>query len=52
MAQQPRLGAEMKSQIEGAVKEKEKAAEGKAEFEQKKPKPELFKEIEAKAKEH
>ena len=50
MAKQPHFGPQMKSRIEGAVKEKEKAAEGKAEFEPKKP--ELLKEIEAKAKQH
>ena len=37
MAEQPKLGAEMKDQIAGAVKEKEKIAEGKAEFDKKKP---------------
>ena len=50
MAEQPHFGPEMKSPIEGAVKEKENIPEGKAEFEPKKP--ELLKEIEAKAKEH
>ena len=47
--QQPHLGAEMKNQIEEAVKEKEKIAEGKAAFDAKKP--EMFKEIAEKAKE-
>ena len=49
MAEQHHLGADMKSQIEGAVKEKEKIAEGKAAFDAKKP--DMFKEIQAKAKE-
>ena len=43
------LASEMKDQIAGAVKEKEKIAEGKAAFDAKKP--DMFKEIEAKAKE-
>ena len=43
------LASEMKDQIAGAVKEKEKIAEGKAAFDAKKP--DMFKEIEPKAKE-
>ncbi len=49
MADQHKLASEMKDQIAGAVKEKEKIAEGKAEFDKKKP--DMFKEIQAKAKE-
>ena len=50
MAEQTHFGPQMKSRIEGAIKEKEKVTEGKAEFEPKKQ--ELLKEIEAKANEH
>ena len=49
MSEQPHLGAEMKNQIQKACEEKEKIAEGKKEFEAKKP--ELFKEIQAKVEE-
>ena len=45
----PKLGEEMKNQIQGAVKEHEKVVEGKAAFDAKKP--DMFKEIEAAAKE-
>ena len=48
--EKPKLGDEMKKQIEGAAKEHEKIVEGRAEFDSKKPN--LFKEIEAKANEH
>ena len=48
--EKPHLIAEMKSQIEGVVKEHEKIAEGKAAFDAKKP--EMFKEIAEKSKEH
>ena len=50
MAEQPHLGADMKKEIEKKCEEKEKIAEGKKEFDAKKPN--LFKEIEAKSKEH
>ena len=46
MAEQPHLGADMKKEIEAKAKEKEQIAEGKKEFDAKKPK--LFKEIKEK----